>query len=260
MNLAQIHERMKSIILDIGKRVREDTLTTVSIEQKKHARDLVTSVDKEVQQLLSEAILQTMPNTVVFGEESKEKLKNYNVPSLWIIDPIDGTSNFVKQKRDYAIMLAYFENLEPKLSYIYDVEADILYSAEQGRGVYVNDRRITSVDNVGLSDSLASIFIRKFYEIGSHEDDLLIKEVFDVRFGGSLGLDGVRVATGQFGAFISPRIAPWDFAPFFLLANELDLHLSDFDGKPLDLHQFSSIVFSTKQFFKDWQVLKTTPQ
>ncbi|MET3557653.1 fructose-1,6-bisphosphatase/inositol monophosphatase family enzyme [Streptococcus rupicaprae] len=253
VDLKQIDEQLRRIILDIGRGVRESTIAMAQIEEKKNHRDLVTNVDKEVQELLKTALLDLMPDTLVFGEESKETVTDFNVPSLWIIDPIDGTSNFVKQHTDYAIMLAYFEHLEPKLSYIYDVERDILYWSVEGQGFFVNGKQIRSVKNKGMNDSLASIFIRKFIEHGRDEYILLAKESFDVRFGGSLGIDGARVATGQFGAFISPRIAPWDFAPFFLFAKELDLQLSDFDGKPLDLHQFGSIILSTKQYYADWK-------
>lgn len=256
LDLQCIDAQIKSTICRIGKLVKDRKLDMQQVEEKMHARDLVTNVDKRVQDMLTNNILSMMPNTIIFGEESKEQLSHFDIPSLWIIDPIDGTSNFVKQRQDYAIMLAYFENLVPKLSYIYDVEQELLYSAVRGKGVFVNDKKIERVSNLKLNQSLASIFVRKFYEVGSQEHELLIREVFDVRFGGCLGIDAAKVVTGQFGAFVSPRIAPWDFAPFFLLAEELDLHLSTFNGEPLDLNQFSSIVFSTKQFYKDWEKLR----
>lgn len=257
MIINQIDSALRSMILEIGQKVREQTIAMAEVEEKKNHRDLVTNVDKDVQEQLKQAILELMPDTIVFGEESKEEMTDFNLPSLWIIDPIDGTSNFVKQGLDYAIMLAYFEHLEPVLSYVYDVERDILYWAVKGEGFFVNGEPVRQVPNKGIRDSLASIFIRKFIEKGNDAYLPLVREVFDVRFGGSLGIDGARVATGQFGAFVSPRIAPWDFAPFFLWAKELGLHLSDFDGKPLDLHQFSSIIFSTHQFYEDWQKLKS---
>lgn len=254
--LQTIDQQIRSTILAIGQDVRNKTLAMAAVEEKKNHRDLVTNVDKAVQDLLQEAILAVMPEALVFGEESKEQVADLNVPALWIIDPIDGTSNFVKQGTDYAIMLAYFEQLEPVLSYVYDVERDLLYWAVKGQGFFVNGEPVAEVANKGMSDSLASIFIRKFIEKGNDTYLPLVREVFDVRFGGSLGIDGARVATGQFGAFVSPRIAPWDFAPFLLWARELDLHLSDFEGKALDLHEFSSIIFSTKQFYQDWQALQ----
>lgn len=256
LDLQHIDAQIKAIICHIGKLVKGRKLDTQQVEEKKHARDLVTNVDKAVQDMLTKNILSIMPKAIVFGEESTEQLSHFDIPSLWILDPIDGTSNFVKQRKDYAIMLAYFENLVPKLSYIYDVEQEVLYSAVRGKGVFVNGEKIERVSNLTLNQSLASIFVRKFYEVGNQEHELLIREVFDVRFGGCLGIDAAKVATGQFGAFISPRIAPWDFAPFFLFAQEQDLHLSTFEGDTLDLHQVSSIIFSTKQFYEDWNTLK----
>ena len=88
---------------------------------KKNYRDLVTVVDKNVEKYLREQIMEHFPESEIIGEESSDGSYQTSADLVWLIDPIDGTANFVKQREDYCVMIACFEREVPVLAYIYNV-------------------------------------------------------------------------------------------------------------------------------------------
>ncbi|MFB0972765.1 MAG: inositol monophosphatase family protein, partial [Neofamilia sp.] len=119
----------------------------VDIEQKSGERDLVTEVDKGVEEFLRKKILDEFPDHEVMGEETYDTSLEYNTKNLWVIDPIDGTANFVKQRNDFCTIVSYFEDGEPMLTYIYEVTKDDLYHGMSGEGVYLNGEKLPKIEN-----------------------------------------------------------------------------------------------------------------
>lgn len=217
---------------------------------KKNYRDLVTAVDKNVEKYLRERIEEYFPEAEIIGEESTDGCYQTSADEVWLIDPIDGTANFVKQREDYCIMLACFEQEKPMLAYIYNVHRDELTSAVRGKGVFVNGRKLDQPKNIGLKDAMISADIRRMAETVLCTN--LIEKSFDLRYIGSAGLDAAKVASGCFGGYFSPMAGgPWDFAPMILIAEELGLHLSTWDGQPLSIHRTTSFVLCTEQIYED---------
>lgn len=222
------------------------------VENKSGVRDLVTEVDKGVEKFLTTRILEKFPDHEILGEETYDKNKSYDGKNLWVIDPIDGTTNFVKQKNDYCTIISYFENGKPLLSYIYEVEKDDLYWAMAGDGVYLNDQALTSPSDKALKDSLVSTDIRRMNGNRPEFFQALLKESFGMRSVGTSGLDGSRVLTGRFGAYLNYRGGPWDFAPFFLMADLLDLVFVNLQGQKPDMFSYSDYIISTKSLYADF--------
>lgn len=222
----------------------------LDVEEKSGRRDLVTQVDQAVEAHIIKQIRTHFPDHATLGEETYQP-KQYSAEKLWVIDPIDGTSNFIGQSADYATLLAYFENGKPMLSYIYLPVEGVLYSAIRGQGVYKNGVSITKPDNKGLAESIISFDLHRIYDYRPELFDKLMHDAFQVRREGCSGVDGARVLDGRFSCFLSHRGGPWDFAPHFLFAEELDLVLCNFEGHPLSLEDYSEFYFGTKQSFYD---------
>lgn len=248
--LIEYDKEIRLWLHEVKDKINSGEIHIENVDIKADIRDLVTSVDKSVEKLLREKISARFPNDTIIGEESYNTKTKIISENVWIIDPIDATANFVKQKEDYAILISYFENEIPKLSYIYNVFRDELIYAIENIGVFKDGNKILKPNNISISESLVSIDIRKMQ--GTTIFEKVIKEAFDIRYIGCAGLDGGKVVTGQFGAYICPMLQPWDYSPLLLMAKELDLSISDFSGEPIKFCKRSDVIISTKQFLKDF--------
>ena len=111
--------------------------------QQKDRFDLVTNVDKQIQNHFQNFLQEHYPTHQLLAEEKDNSDITPYEGHLWIMDPIDGTSNLVKQQEDYCIIIGYFIDGEPKLSYIYDYPHQRLYRAIAGVGAYENNQLMT---------------------------------------------------------------------------------------------------------------------
>ena len=164
---------------------------------KKNRFDLVTNVDKSIQQKFESFLKEHYPSHQLFAEEKSNSEINAKEGHVWIMDPIDGTTNLVKQQEDYCIILAYFENGQPKLSYIYDYAHKIIYKAIEGKGAFMNNVKLESPEVLSLKDTIVS-FGSEY--VNEKLSKALYQSSFSVRYIGACGLDSVRVIKGQFGA------------------------------------------------------------
>ncbi len=240
---------MKNIIRYIPSIINETK--DLKISNKGAYRDLITECDKKIEEYLRDSILKKYPNHTILGEESYDRNRDYDKSNLWLIDPIDGTTNFVKQGSDYCTIISYFENDEPILAYIYDVVHDDLYSAIKGKGFYKNDEKVEAPKDKSLKDSLVSLDLRRMQYNRPNLFNFLIKQAFSIRVVGSSGLDGLKVAMGDFGAYLHFNAGPWDFSPFFLIANELGLVFTDFNGKTPNPSKYSPFIIACPSAYND---------
>lgn len=239
------------IIKDIIRRIPKiiDSLTVLEIESKTGPTDLVTTADRKVEEFLTEKIKESFPDTEILGEENYDPDKKYSLDDLWVIDPIDGTTNFVKKRINYCTIITHFYKGEAILSYIYDSPRDTLYSMIKDYGVYQNDRKLSKPKNLSLSESLISLDLKNLYDsaIGSQ----LSRTSFAPRITGSAGLEEVKIATGELGAYAIGRAGPWDFSPCFLLADLFDLHFTNLSGKKPNPTKPSDFILSTKKIAQE---------
>jgi myo-inositol-1(or 4)-monophosphatase len=212
-----IHEKMKS---------------TLVIETKRNSRDLVSNIDKEVEQMIREKIATHFPHHQIIGEENGSGTNGEELNHVWLIDPIDGTTNFIKQRDHFCVLIAYYENNIGKLGYIYDVMNNDLYHAMENEGAYVNHTRLLTPPPTSLQDGLISTDVRNWYR--QHCFDDLVNKAFDIRSIGCGGLDSIQVFQGKFAAFINTKSGPWDLAAQLIFAKELGLKMTKFDGTPVD--------------------------
>ncbi len=247
MTIDLMDKKMKQWLVKLGEYIQANT--DYSINEKEDFRDLVSEVDLAVEQKLT-AYIHTLPGKhIILGEEGENSEVDTLAEHLWVIDPIDGTSNFIKQTDDYGILVAYFQKGEPLLSYIYEVETNTLISAKKDAGVFLNHQPIKKPKNIPLNEALISINPRKMN--GTALMTFLAENGFDLRFLGSSVSDATRVITGKYGAFISPESMPWDRAPYLLIAAELGLQMSQFSGAPSTVNGDENFFLGTKAIFND---------
>jgi myo-inositol-1(or 4)-monophosphatase len=217
----------------------------LEIEQKTSANDLVTNMDKWVEKELVERIRSAYPEDRILGEEGFGDAVENMSGTVWFVDPIDGTLNFILQNENFALMLAVYEDGVPVQSYIYDLTLNKLYKAIKGEGVSCNEQLLSEPANVSLSEGLlatnSSIMIEDKYD----KVRKIARKSLGLRLVGSAGLETVEVAKGSIAAYIATNLKPWDIAPGILFMEELGLKATQFNNEPLDLLKNNNIVFAT---------------
>lgn len=154
--IQDIDHRIETWIVHIAKKV-DVMLQDVAVETKKHDLDLVTNIDKEVQADFTQLIKANYPEHQIMGEEKSNSEVDMYRGYAWAIDPIDGTTNLVKQGKDYCLIVSLFYDGEPLLAYTYEFYQQKLYKAVQGQGVTINGVPLYVDKYYHLNDALISI-------------------------------------------------------------------------------------------------------
>ncbi|MGX7023702.1 inositol monophosphatase family protein [Vagococcus hydrophili] len=213
--------------------IREKLKSPIMVEEKSNRHDLVTNVDKETEAFLVEKIRTNYPDDHILGEEGLGDNLSDTKGRIWVIDPIDGTLNFVKQQENFCIMIGIFEDNVPILGFIYDVVKDEFAYGGAKTGVFLNSQSVNQVENVCLRDGLIGVNGAMFCHNTFNVRDIAIEAV-GVRMLGCAGLDFLNVIRGKQNGYIS-NLAPWDFAAGVALSEPLGLKCSKFDGSPYDI-------------------------
>lgn len=222
------------------------------VDTKSGDRDLVTAVDKGLEEFLRTKILERFPDHEILGEETYDPEAEYSTKNLWVIDPIDGTTNFVKQRNDFCTIISYFENGKAMLTYIYEVMKDDLYHGIRNEGVFLNGVKLPKPKNIGLGEAILTTDIRRLYMYRNELFDIVARESFAVRSIGTSGLEGTRVATGRTGGYVNYTGGPWDYSPFFLFSRELGLVFKTLNGEDLEINSgYTNFILCTERVYKE---------
>ena len=231
--------------------------TPLKVDTKSSANDLVTNVDRQNEQLIRKRLLEIDPSARIVGEEESfnQKINPDLNGNVWIIDPIDGTLNFVKQRDHFAIMVALYCDGEPTLGYIMDVMNRCLYHAWRGHGAYVNEQQLKAPANSSLADSLIAINGWQLIKNQCHQQEIA-QRAAGLRMYGSAGIETIHVLNGQLGGYTS-RLKPWDIAAGRVIAEELSLLVKTIDDQPLNVLSSNTVLVATKKVCQDiWQITK----
>ena len=247
-SIQDIHARVLIWLDEAAHMIRNSFTEHLMIETKSDRKDLVTNIDKDVQDFLVQKITEYHPTHQIVGEESAEQFRG-NREHVWVIDPIDGTANFVKQQDHFCILISYYENDIGKLGYIYDVMNDDVYYAIENKGVFLNDRKLHAPPAISLHEGLVSADVRNWS--GKQCLERLSAEAFDIRYFGCGGIDSIHVITGKFTAFAASIAGPWDKAAQLIFAKELGLCVSKFDGSDVNYLEGGDWLISNKAAYDD---------
>lgn len=246
-NWQEIDTYAKEWIKEAGERIRESFTKKLNVLTKSNANDLVTDIDKDTEQFFIEKIRPTFPEHKVLGEEGYgDKLEALS-GIVWIIDPIDGTINFVHQQRNFAISIGIYEDGIGKIGLIYDVVHDELYHAFKGKGAYLNEKKLPELKQVEVKEAIIGINATWVTENRRIDHNLLtplVNAVRGTRSYGSAAIEIAYVATGRIDAYITLRLSPWDFAGGLILIEELGGIATTLKGTPLNLLEQNTVFFS----------------
>ena len=216
----------KSVIRDFG----EVEKLQVS---KKGPRDFVTKTDKHVEKILIEELSKTKSNYSFLSEEVG-KIENKDKENIWIIDPIDGTTNFLHGIPHFAISIALKSDGKIVSGLIFDPIKDEMYFSEKNKGAFLNNQRLRVSKKNSLDDCLFS----------SNHEGVRFSDL-NMRYSGCASLDLAYVASGRLDGYFHNRINLWDIAAGALMVEEaggIVNDLSKFNTNNIDIRASSSAI------------------
>ena len=195
--------------------------------------DFVSSADRRTEKIIIDELQKAHPDYCIIAEE-REIINELNENNKWIIDPIDGTMNFLNGIPQFAISIAYEENSELKCGVIFDPIKNEMFTAEKGNGAYLNNSRIRVSNKKRISDALlvtggpkhSSAFKDEIF----NEFVKISKKIFSpIRKYGSAALDLAYVASGRFDGYWQRELNYWDVAAGEILVKEAGGFVNFFD-------------------------------
>jgi len=193
--------------------------------------DLVSEVDSAAEQAIIEVLKDAYPEHAILAEESGTQGDS---EYLWIIDPLDGTTNFLHGFPQYAVSIALKHKRVLTQAVVYDPGRNELFTATRGRGAYLNDRRLRVSKRIRLTGALigTGFPFRELKHLDAYMDMFrdIVKITAGVRRAGAASLDLAYVAAGRLDGFWEIGLSPWDIAAGNLLIQEAGGLIGDFEG------------------------------
>ncbi|MDO9597916.1 MAG: inositol monophosphatase family protein [Azoarcus sp.] len=212
---------------------RASTQLELLTVESKSPNDFVTEVDRAAEKAIIDVLRDAYPGHGILAEESGES--GADSEFVWIIDPLDGTTNFIHGFPQYAVSIAVTKNGVLEHGVIYDPISNELYTASRGGGAYLNDRRLRVSRRLRLAESLigTGFPFRQFDNIDAYL--AMFREVAQktagIRRPGAASLDLAYVAAGRLDGFWEMGLAPWDMAAGVLMIQEAGGLVSDLAGE-----------------------------
>lgn len=230
---------------EAGEIIRDGFGKNIQIEFKTNEANLVTETDKKSEKAIIDFINKEFPGHSILAEESGSN--EFKSEWRWVIDPIDGTTNFAHGLPIFSVSIGVQRNGKTIYGVVYDVMRDIAYAAELGSGTYANDKKI----EVNRNNNLArAVLVTGFpYDIKDNPGKAI--EKFNkflmasrgLRRLGSAAIDFCYVAEGVFEGFWEVHLNPWDVCAGILLVEEAGGKVTDFKGDAIDI--FSPQILAT---------------
>ncbi|MGL4825860.1 MAG: inositol monophosphatase family protein [Alphaproteobacteria bacterium] len=201
---------------------------------RKGPGDFVSKADQRAEKTIYLELSKARPEYAFLMEESGEIEGDYSDSPTWIVDPLDGTTNFLHGIPHFAVSIALRKQDEIIAGVIYDPLQDELYWAEKGSGAFMNDRRLRVSSRKTLADAVIGTGLPFIGHPVEKDVQLLqgvLPHVAGVRQLGSAALDLAYVASGRFEGYWESNLAPWDLAAGLILIKEAGGWISDFSGK-----------------------------
>jgi myo-inositol-1(or 4)-monophosphatase len=218
----------------------------------KGTNDFVTEVDQAAEEAIISTLLEAYPGHAILAEESGRQRGSKHSDYLWIIDPLDGTTNFIHGFPVYAVSIALAFRGKVEQAVVYDPTRNDLFYASKGKGAYLNDRRLRVSKRTRLSDSLIGTgfpfrkgdnfkrYLKMFEEV--------MQQCAGMRRPGAAALDLCYVAAGWYDGFFETGLSPWDVAAGSLMITEAGGLVGNFTGESDFLYQ-REVVAATPRIY-----------
>ena len=223
------------------------------VRRKSSKHDLVTRYDTQVQEFLCCALLDILPGAGFYGEEDDGDAVCLS-GLHFIVDPIDGTTNFIKGLRRSCVSVALADGERIALGVIYNPYTDEMFTAEAGKGAFLNGEPIHA-SRCGMDEAVvyagASPYYPACYDETFHLARSLMGRCVDIRRSGSAALELCDVACGRAEAYFEALLSPWDYAAGSLIVQEAGGFATDIAGKPLQFAERSSLAAANPACFDE---------
>ena len=230
-------EKIISVVREASKIVCSAEDISAKTSEKGGAADLVTAYDVAVEEFLKRELTALLPEALFYGEES-EKCGDPNKGWAFVVDPIDGTTNFVRGMSQSAISVALAKDGVVEYGVVLDPFKNELFSAQRGGGAYLNGKPIHVSDkplDKGIFGMGTAIYNREFEQQTMAVTAQLFKRSCDFRRMGAAALDLCYTAAGRYDVFFEFSLAPWDFAAASLVITEAGGKICTMEGNSLSI-------------------------
>ena len=250
-----------SIALETGEMIRSKFGTDYPLEYKSNESDLVTEIDKASEKMILDFISKKYPSHGILAEEGGETaIKSEYV---WVIDPIDGTTNFAHGVPIFAVSIGVQKNGVIVAGVVHDIMQNIIYSAELKNGAYENGKKIKVNNNDNLQHAL---LVTGFpYDIKGNPENAFgkftafTKAARGIRRLGSAAIDFCYLAKGVFDGFWEVHLKPWDMCAGKLIVEEAGGLVTDFEGNELSIFSKKMLASNGKIHNAMIEILKQNP-
>jgi myo-inositol-1(or 4)-monophosphatase len=225
----------------------------------KGINDFVTEVDQAAEQVIIETLLTAYPGHAILAEESGRAHGAKHSEYLWIIDPLDGTTNFIHGFPVYGVSIALAFRGKVEQAVVYDPARNDLFLASKGRGAFLNDRRLRVSKRARLAESLigTGFPFRKGDNFKRYVEmfEQVMQHCAGVRRPGAAALDLCYVAAGWYDGFFETGLSPWDVAAGSLMITEAGGLIGNFTGEADFLYQREAVAGNPKIYGQLVQML-----
>ena len=249
-------EQIIKTIKDAGEIILTAHEQEDSVTAKEGKKNFVTKYDVAVQEYLFKELAKIVPEAEFVGEEGESDSDSKAL--RFVIDPIDGTTNFMQDYRCSCISVAICEGDEPIVGFVYNPYTSELFSAEKGKGAYLNGKKI-SVSDRPLSDGLALFGTSPYHPENTDATFALMRKVFDfcrdLRRSGSAAYDICTVACGRCEVFFEKELQPWDVAAGTLILKEAGGLALNFEGNDIRFSRPEDVIFANPKAYEEFVTL-----
>ncbi len=248
---------VKEEIIDVVRRAGDIMLSAhrdraLGIESKDGNANFVTEYDVAVQNFIMNEIKALIPACEFMAEEKENDEGILGRDDCFILDPIDGTTNFIRDLKQSSISLAHLKRGEIVFAAVYAPYTGEMFTAEKGKGAFLNGKPM-HVSKRPLCEGILAFGTSPYYrELVDKTFDLcktIFKSCADVRRGGSAAIDLANLAAGKTDLFFECRLSPWDYAAGILLVKEAGGVISDMSGKPLSLSHTCPVIAANAEIY-----------
>ena len=238
--------KIENIVKVCAKQIIDVKQETIEIENKEGIGNIVTQYDKKIQEELKSSLLNLLPEANFIGEENDygEILKT---GYTFIVDPIDGTTNFSRNLSLSAISVALLKDAEPYIGVCYNPYIDEMFIAQKGKGAYLNGKSI-KVSNKKLQEGILLTGNAPYYADMREKSLKIIKKIAmiasDFRRFGSAVIELCNIACGRAELYIELKLQPWDYAAGMLIVKEAGGNVSQMNGEKITFDKAISILAS----------------
>jgi myo-inositol-1(or 4)-monophosphatase len=223
------YEAAQAIAHAAGRLALELRAGPLEIETKGR-QDFVTAVDRVVERLIRERLAAAFPGDGFLGEESGTAPGADPTAPLWVVDPIDGTANFIRGLPDWCVSIGLLADGAPMLGVIYAPRTDELFAACRGRGASCNGASIRVSDRTSLESAIVAIEFSFYQKVTVHVGHVqaVLEQGSEYRRNGSAALSLAEVACGRLDGFFELKLSAWDVVAGMALVDEAGGYVSDF--------------------------------